>query len=105
MIILNYAFVITSSSEEPLKWQFVDQFVSESGVSVVFWRHPVLNHLNLALFFIVTSQERKTSVAGLTSIGGKEIKEKKVFLSLVGTKGMGIRSTRDLTTIHTTAHR
>lgn len=35
-------------------------------------------------------QEKKTSVAGLASIGGKEIKEKKVFLSLVGTKGMGI---------------
>lgn len=29
-------------------------------------------------------------MAGLASIGGKEIKEKKVFLSLVGTKGMGI---------------
>uniref|UniRef100_A0A3Q4H7H0 Usher syndrome 1C n=1 Tax=Neolamprologus brichardi TaxID=32507 RepID=A0A3Q4H7H0_NEOBR len=54
-----------SSSDEPLKWQFVDQFVSESG-------------------------EKKSSVAGLASIGGKEIKEKKVFLSLVGTKGMGI---------------
>uniref|UniRef100_A0AAY4D548 Harmonin n=1 Tax=Denticeps clupeoides TaxID=299321 RepID=A0AAY4D548_9TELE len=53
------------SSGEPLKWQFVDQFVSESG-------------------------EKKSSVAGLASIGGKEIKEKKVFLSLVGTKGMGI---------------
>ncbi|XP_057186452.1 harmonin isoform X1 [Triplophysa rosa] len=56
---------VKSSSADPLKWQFVDQFVSESG-------------------------EKKTSVAGLTSIGGKEIKEKKVFLSLVGTKGMGI---------------
>ncbi|XP_035251929.1 harmonin [Anguilla anguilla] len=54
-----------SSSEDPLKWQFVDQFVSESG-------------------------EKKSSVAGLASITGKEIKEKKVFLSLVGTKGMGI---------------
>uniref|UniRef100_A0AAY4D345 PDZ domain-containing protein n=1 Tax=Denticeps clupeoides TaxID=299321 RepID=A0AAY4D345_9TELE len=53
---------VKSSSGEPLKWQFVDQFVSESG----------------------------SSVAGLASIGGKEIKEKKVFLSLVGTKGMGI---------------
>ncbi|KAJ7997622.1 hypothetical protein DPEC_G00214040 [Dallia pectoralis] len=56
---------VKSSTEEPLKWQFVDQFVSESG-------------------------EKKTSVAGLASMGGKEIKEKKVFLSLVGTKGMGI---------------
>uniref|UniRef100_A0AAY4D1F1 Harmonin n=1 Tax=Denticeps clupeoides TaxID=299321 RepID=A0AAY4D1F1_9TELE len=56
---------VKSSSGEPLKWQFVDQFVSESG-------------------------EKKSSVAGLASIGGKEIKEKKVFLSLVGTKGMGI---------------
>ncbi|XP_046890883.1 harmonin isoform X2 [Hypomesus transpacificus] len=56
---------VKSSSEEALKWQFVDQFVSESG-------------------------EKKTSVAGLASMGGKEIKEKKVFLSLVGTKGMGI---------------
>ncbi|XP_061628458.1 harmonin isoform X7 [Phyllopteryx taeniolatus] len=56
---------VKSSSDEPLKWQFVDQFVSESG-------------------------EKKSSVAGLASFGGKEIKEKKVFLSLVGTKGMGI---------------
>ncbi|XP_023271186.1 harmonin isoform X2 [Seriola lalandi dorsalis] len=56
---------VKSSSDEPLKWQFVDQFVSESG-------------------------EKKNSIAGLASIGGKEIKEKKVFLSLVGTKGMGI---------------
>ncbi|XP_054476427.1 harmonin isoform X2 [Anoplopoma fimbria] len=56
---------VKSSSDEPLKWQFVDQFVSESG-------------------------EKKSSIAGLASIGGKEIKEKKVFLSLVGTKGMGI---------------
>ncbi|KAG7473781.1 hypothetical protein MATL_G00099560 [Megalops atlanticus] len=56
---------VKSSSDEPLKWQFVDQFVSESG-------------------------EKKSSVAGLASIGGKEIKEKKVFLSLVGTTGMGI---------------
>ncbi|CAN9498780.1 unnamed protein product [Ophioblennius macclurei] len=56
---------VKSSSEEPLKWQFVDQFVSESG-------------------------EKKSSVAGLASLGGREIKEKKVFLSLVGTTGMGI---------------
>ncbi|XP_038562324.1 harmonin isoform X1 [Micropterus salmoides] len=56
---------VKSSSDEPLKWQFVDQFVSESG-------------------------EKKSSIAGLASIGGKEIKEKKVFLSLVGAKGMGI---------------
>ncbi|XP_060932387.1 harmonin [Limanda limanda] len=56
---------VKSSSDEPLKWQFVDQFVSESG-------------------------GKKNSIAGLASIGGKEIKEKKVFLSLVGTKGMGI---------------
>ncbi|XP_064846083.1 harmonin-like isoform X2 [Oncorhynchus masou masou] len=52
------------SSTEALKWQFVDQFVSDSGT--------------------------KHSVAGLACMGGKEIKEKKVFLSLVGTKGMGI---------------
>ncbi|XP_056273157.1 harmonin isoform X2 [Pseudoliparis swirei] len=56
---------VKGSSDDPLKWQFVDQFVSESG-------------------------EKKSSIAGLASIGGKEIKEKKVFLSLVGTKGMGI---------------
>ncbi|XP_064786435.1 harmonin isoform X1 [Oncorhynchus masou masou] len=56
---------VKSSTEEPLKWQFVDQFVSDSG-------------------------ENKSSVAGLASMGGKEIKEKKVFLSLVGTKGMGV---------------
>uniref|UniRef100_M4AXV8 Usher syndrome 1C n=1 Tax=Xiphophorus maculatus TaxID=8083 RepID=M4AXV8_XIPMA len=54
-------FVCSSLSDEPLKWQFVDQFVSESGVTG-------------SIFFSC----------------GKEIKEKKVFLSLVGTKGMGI---------------
>lgn len=36
------------------------------------------------------TQEKKNSVAGLASIGGKEIKEKKVFLSLVGATGVGI---------------
>ncbi|KAJ3596421.1 hypothetical protein NHX12_002828 [Muraenolepis orangiensis] len=56
---------VKGSSDEPLKWQFVDQFVSESGA-------------------------RKSSMAGLASMGGKEIKEKKVFFNLVGTKGMGI---------------
>ncbi|XP_030222962.1 harmonin [Gadus morhua] len=56
---------LKGSSAEPLKWQFVDQFVSESG-------------------------EKKTSVAGLASMGGREIKEKKVFFNLVGTIGMGI---------------
>jgi len=40
--------------------------------------------------FVYRLQEKKSSIAGLASIGGKEIKEKKVFLSLVGTKGMGI---------------
>ncbi|KAK1161662.1 harmonin-like isoform X2 [Acipenser oxyrinchus oxyrinchus] len=53
-----------NSPGDPLKWQFVDQYVSESG-------------------------DRKNSIAGLGSIGGKDIKEKKVFLSLAGTKGMG----------------
>ncbi|RXN01930.1 ATP-binding cassette sub-family C member 8 [Acipenser ruthenus] len=55
---------VKSSPGDPLKWQFVDQYVSESG-------------------------DRKNSIAGLASIGGKEIKEKKVFLSLAGTKGLG----------------
>ncbi|NXY32651.1 USH1C protein, partial [Pomatorhinus ruficollis] len=49
------------SPDEPLKWQYVDQFVSESG----------------------------GSVAGLASSGGRDNKEKKVFISLIGTKGMG----------------
>uniref|UniRef100_A0AAQ5Z243 Harmonin n=1 Tax=Amphiprion ocellaris TaxID=80972 RepID=A0AAQ5Z243_AMPOC len=62
-IILIALSLFCSSSDEPLKWQFVDQFVSESGVRDLF---------------------------SLASVGGKEIKEKKVFLSLVGTKGMGI---------------
>uniref|UniRef100_A0A8D0G837 USH1 protein network component harmonin n=1 Tax=Sphenodon punctatus TaxID=8508 RepID=A0A8D0G837_SPHPU len=53
-----------NSPDEPLKWQFVDQFVSESG-------------------------EGKGSVAGLASSGVRENKEKKVFISLIGTKGMG----------------
>ncbi len=92
MILLNYKFSIISSSEDPLKWQFVDQYVSESGVRVP--SRSILRFKRCFLFspvFIVLYQERKTSVAGLASVGGNEIKEKKVFLSLVGTKGMGIR--------------
>ncbi|NXA37634.1 USH1C protein, partial [Eudromia elegans] len=50
-----------NSADEPLKWQYVDQFVSDSG----------------------------GSVAGLASSGGRNSKEKKVFISLIGTKGMG----------------
>eukprot|EP00076_Gallus_gallus_P021220 XP_015142135.1 harmonin isoform X6 [Gallus gallus] len=55
---------VKSSADEPLKWQYVDQFVSDSG-------------------------EGKGSVAGLASSGGRDSKEKKVFISLIGTKGMG----------------
>ncbi|XP_037995178.1 harmonin isoform X1 [Motacilla alba alba] len=55
---------VKSSPDEPLKWQYVDQFVSES-------------------------EEGKGSVAGLASSGGRDNKEKKVFISLIGTKGMG----------------
>ncbi|KAM6321920.1 harmonin [Podargus strigoides] len=55
---------VKSSADEPLKWQYVDQFVSDSG-------------------------EGKGSVAGLASSGGSDNKEKKVFISLIGTKGMG----------------
>ncbi|KAF7245606.1 Harmonin [Varanus komodoensis] len=55
---------VKSSPDESLKWQFVDQFVSDPG-------------------------EGKSSVAGLASSGGKNHKEKKVFISLIGTKGMG----------------
>ncbi|XP_030056936.1 harmonin isoform X1 [Microcaecilia unicolor] len=55
---------VKSSADEPLKWQYADQFVSEAG-------------------------EGKDSIAGLASLRGKDIKEKKVFISLVGTKGMG----------------
>lgn len=29
-------FNLSSSSDEPLKWHFVDQFVSESGVGCIF---------------------------------------------------------------------
>ncbi|NXU09592.1 USH1C protein, partial [Pardalotus punctatus] len=50
-----------NSADEPLKWQYVDQFVSDSG----------------------------GSVAGLASSEGRDNKEKKVFISLIGTKGMG----------------
>ncbi|XP_068254814.1 harmonin [Nyctibius grandis] len=52
---------VKSSADEPLKWQYVDQFVSDAG----------------------------GSIAGLASSGGRDNKEKKVFISLIGTKGMG----------------
>ncbi|XP_064348606.1 harmonin isoform X1 [Camelus dromedarius] len=52
---------VKSSPDEPLKWQYVDQFVSESG-------------------------------GGRSSLGfpgSRENKEKKVFISLVGSRGLG----------------
>ncbi|XP_073420390.1 harmonin isoform X2 [Dendrobates tinctorius] len=55
---------VKSSAEDPLKWQYADQYVSET-------------------------EDGKSSMAGLASIGGRDIKEKKVFISLVGTTGMG----------------
>ncbi|XP_058021036.1 harmonin [Ahaetulla prasina] len=55
---------VKSSPDEPLKWQYVDQFVSDPG-------------------------DGQNSIAGLASSGGKHHKEKKVFISLIGTKGMG----------------
>lgn len=55
---------VKSAAEDPLRWQYADQYVSET-------------------------QDGKSSVAGLASMGGRDIKEKKVFISLVGTTGMG----------------
>ncbi|XP_047375479.1 harmonin isoform X1 [Sciurus carolinensis] len=52
---------VKSSPEEPLKWQYVDQFVSESG----------------------------GSRGSLGSPGSRAHKEKKVFISLVGSRGLG----------------
>ncbi|KAM6172198.1 harmonin isoform 2-T2 [Erethizon dorsatum] len=52
---------VKSSPDEPLKWQYVDQFVSESG-------------------------GRRGS---LGSPGNQANKEKKVFISLVGSRGLG----------------
>ncbi len=53
MILLNYKFAIISSSEDPIKWQFVDQFVSESGVRVSFLQHPILKQLKLFLYLVL----------------------------------------------------
>ncbi|XP_055993173.1 harmonin [Sorex fumeus] len=52
---------VKSGPDEPLKWQYVDQFVSESG----------------------------GVRSGGASSGSQENKEKKVFISLVGTRGLG----------------
>lgn len=52
---------VKSSPDEPLKWQYVDQFVSESG----------------------------GGRSSLGSPGSQENKEKKVFISLVGSRGLG----------------
>ncbi|XP_038620222.1 harmonin [Tachyglossus aculeatus] len=55
---------VKHSPEEPLKWQFVDQFVSESGGG-------------------------RGGLAGLGLDDGQENKEKKVFISLIGSRGLG----------------
>ncbi|XP_069325764.1 harmonin isoform X3 [Eulemur rufifrons] len=52
---------VKSSPDEPLKWQYVDQFVSESG----------------------------GGRGSLGSPGNRDNKEKKVFISLVGSRGLG----------------
>ncbi|XP_048215303.1 harmonin isoform X1 [Perognathus longimembris pacificus] len=52
---------VKSSPDEPLKWQYVDQFVSETG----------------------------GGRGSLGSPGSRTSKEKKVFISLVGSRGLG----------------
>ncbi|XP_008577933.1 PREDICTED: harmonin [Galeopterus variegatus] len=52
---------VKSSPDEPLKWQYVEQFVSESG----------------------------GGRSSLGSLGSRENREKKVFISLVGSRGLG----------------
>ncbi|XP_045873887.1 harmonin isoform X1 [Meles meles] len=52
---------VKSSPDEPLKWQYVDQFVSESG----------------------------GGRSSLAFPGSRENKEKKIFISLVGSRGLG----------------
>ncbi|XP_045652563.1 harmonin isoform X1 [Ursus americanus] len=52
---------VKSSPDEPLKWQYVDQFVSESG----------------------------GGRSSLSFPGTRDSKEKKVFISLVGSRGLG----------------
>uniref|UniRef100_A0A7N5KPF3 Harmonin n=1 Tax=Ailuropoda melanoleuca TaxID=9646 RepID=A0A7N5KPF3_AILME len=52
---------VKSSPDEPLKWQYVDQFVSESG----------------------------GGRSSLSFPGTQDSKEKKVFISLVGSRGLG----------------
>ena len=65
----------------------------ENRVNEPYQSSPVNFGVCLSSYFILLptmSQEKKSSIAGLASFGANEIKEKKVFLSLVGTKGMGI---------------
>ncbi|XP_036620198.1 harmonin isoform X1 [Trichosurus vulpecula] len=52
---------VKNSPDESLKWQFVDQFVAESG----------------------------GGRGGLPSLGSRENREKKIFISLVGSRGLG----------------
>ncbi|XP_072475731.1 harmonin isoform X1 [Notamacropus eugenii] len=52
---------VKNSPDESLKWQFVDQFVAESG----------------------------GGRGGLPSLGSRERREKKVFISLIGSRGLG----------------
>ncbi|XP_003781196.1 harmonin [Otolemur garnettii] len=52
---------VKSNPDEPLKWQYVDQFVSES----------------------------EGGRGSLGSTGNRENKEKKIFISLVGSRGLG----------------
>ncbi|MEQ2189778.1 hypothetical protein GOODEAATRI_028873, partial [Goodea atripinnis] len=66
-----------------------DEIVRINGYSISSCIHEEVISL-IKTKKIVSLKEKRSSVAGLASIGGKEIKEKKVFLSLVGTKGMGI---------------
>lgn len=84
-ILLNNTFAIVSSSEDPLKWQFVDQFVSESGVSVFFWQHPILNQLKLyfylALFLLLRLRRRR--LVWLVWLRLEEKKSRKRKFSLV----------------------
>lgn len=60
---LNFHCLSLSSPDEPLKWQFVDQFVSESGVSLISKNlHIFINPSYVVIQSLLLTRRRRRPV-------------------------------------------
>lgn len=87
-------FHLFSSSDEPLKWQFVDQFVSESGVRDRFpYFFMAFFHFKLFHFFALLCHRRKrAALQAWRPLEAKKSRRRRFFSALWGPRVWALAS-------------